>query len=110
MGGRISSLISEDRRAALHVAFLQVLPNRVYALEEICFKAGSLYDSPEFAEQAKHVPVFSALRLHEWSILQLWRHFRTVSTNLMAWVCMAAEERLLFLCVRVSHRDPSCDV
>lgn len=77
----MSNLISENQRAAMHIAILEVLPARVYALEEMRFKAGSFYDTPDFAEQTKHVPAFSALGLHEWSISQLWRHFRTVSES-----------------------------
>lgn len=83
MGGGVSNPISENQRAAMHVAVLEALPSRVYALEEMRFKAGSFYDTtPDFAEQTKHVPAFSALGLHEWSISQLWRHFTTVSERL----------------------------
>lgn len=79
MGGGVSNLISQNQRAAMHIAILEALPARVYALEEMRFKAGSFYDTPDFAEQTKRVPAFSALGLHEWSISQLWRHFTTVS-------------------------------
>ena len=83
MGGGVSNPISENQRAAMHVAVLEALPSRVYALEEMRFKTGSFYDTtPDFAEQTKHVPAFLALGLHEWSISQLWRHFTTVSERL----------------------------
>ena len=79
MGGGVSNLISENQRAAMHIALLETMPARVYALKEKRFKAGSFYDTADFAEQKKHVPAFSALGLHEWSVSQLWRHFTTVS-------------------------------
>lgn len=63
----------------MHVAVLGALPAGVYALEEMRYKTGSFYDAPEFAQQKEHRSVFSALGLHEWSISQIWRHFRLVS-------------------------------
>lgn len=80
MGGGVSSLLSENQRAAMHIAVLEALPAKVYALEERRFKAGAFYDTPDFAEQKLHVPAFSALGLHEWSISQIWRHFTTASS------------------------------
>lgn len=76
--GAAASLVTEDQRASLHIAVLQVLPFVVYALEERRFKAGSFYETPEFAQQKELCPLFAALGLHEWSISHLWRHFRQV--------------------------------
>ncbi|CAM9286904.1 unnamed protein product [Ectocarpus fasciculatus] len=77
--GAAASLVTEDQRASLHIAVLQALPSVVYALEERRFKAGSFYDTPEFAQQKELCPVFAALGLHEWSISHMWRHFRQMN-------------------------------
>lgn len=77
--GAVASLISEDQRASMHIAFLEALPSNVYALEERRLKSGSFYEIPEFSPHRKHCPVFAALGLHEWSVSQIWRHFRRVS-------------------------------
>ncbi|CAM9264236.1 unnamed protein product [Ectocarpus sp. 4 AP-2014] len=77
--GAAASLATEDQRASLHIAVLQVLPSVVYALEERRFKAGSFYETPEFAQQKELRPLFAALGLHEWSISHLWRHFRQMN-------------------------------
>lgn len=77
--GAAASLISENQRASMHIAVLEVLPANVYALEERRFNKGSLYETTEFSPHRKHCPVFAELGLHEWSIAQIWRHFRRVS-------------------------------
>lgn len=91
MGGGVSNLISANQRAAMHIAILEALPARVYALEEMRFKAGSFYDTSDFAEQTVHIPAFSALGLHEWSISQIWRHFRAVSEFLVCTTRLCSE-------------------
>lgn len=73
--------ISEDQRAAMHATVLGALPAGVYALEEMRYKTDSFYESPEFAPHQESRAIFGALGLHEWSVSQLWRHFRLVSID-----------------------------
>lgn len=63
----------------MHAAILGALPVGVYALEEMRYKIGSLYESPEFAQHQEICAIFAALGLHEWGVSRLWRHFRLVS-------------------------------
>lgn len=77
--GAAASLVSEDQRASMYIAVLEALPSNVYSLEERRFQAGSFYETTEFSPHRKHCcPVFAALGLHEWSVSQIWRHFRRV--------------------------------
>lgn len=80
--GAGASLVSNDRRDAIRIAVHEAFPLNLYPLEERLFSEGSFYgddgDSP-FAHQRAHIPIFETLGLHEWSVLQLWRHFRQVT-------------------------------
>lgn len=76
--GSVASLISEDQRLALRVALHEATPFNFYRLEERCFSTGSLYNSDKFLANQTHRRVFEALGLHEWSICQIWRHYRLV--------------------------------
>lgn len=77
--GSAASLISEDWRASLRIAVHEAIPINMYHLEERHFAIGSLYESEEFATNRIHQDVFRVLGLHEWSVSQIWRHFRLVS-------------------------------
>lgn len=80
--GAAASLISNDRRQATRVAIHEALPVNLYPLEEKNFSKGSFFDGDKsFADQRAHVSVFETLGLHEWSVSQLWRHFRLVSED-----------------------------
>ncbi|CAM9833334.1 unnamed protein product, partial [Scytosiphon promiscuus] len=78
-GGASRSLTSQDYRAAMHIAVLDMLPAGVYALEERRFEMGSFFETPEFAEQKQHCPVFVSLGLHEWAVSHIWRHFQKMN-------------------------------
>lgn len=80
--GAAASLVSNDRRDAVRIAVHEVFPLNLYPLEERLFSKGSFYaddDDTRFADQRAHIPVFETLGLHEWSVSQLWRHFRQVT-------------------------------
>lgn len=73
----------------MRVAIHEALPVNLYPLEERSFSKGSFYNGDEsFADHRAHVPVFETLGLHEWSVSQLWRHFRLVSICCCYPVCI----------------------